>query len=298
VLANPKRQKNIIPSLAIAIIFAGHAFTPASAQKQASPTELVAMLRNAKIVSPLYPLRASVNEKEAIVTTQRNPKATDNDCKIDAVLMAKTLIQSFPGDVLRIKVLFSDYEKQTCSAVKISKGDVESYGSGSLKQEEFLQSIGIETFKENDNPFAIDGGHSVSTGVVPGFMQEQRLVLHSRIEALRTKGTNTKAFMDYFGQIEDLVKKGDEKQAQQMIESLSHSIDDQEKARQQANVFGLRQEVLQLQTSLQTKIAVYASTGKKLPFGMNELLQVQQLVVGGRFAEAKKMLQTLDQKLR
>jgi hypothetical protein len=129
-------------------------------------------------------------------------------------------------------------------------------------------------------------------------MQDKRLVLLSRIEALQQKGTNTKAFMEYFQQIEDLVKKGDEKASLRMINSLSGNLDDQEKMRQQANVFGLRQEVLQIQTSLQTKIGMYAATGKKLPFGMNELVQVQQLVIAGRFAEAKQMLQGLEKRLR
>lgn len=271
---------------------------PASAQKAATPTEMVAILRNAKIVNPLYPLRANLAEHEAMVTTQRNPKATDKDCKIDSVLIAKALIESFPGDVLRVKVLFSDYDKQTCSTVTVSKGDVESYGNGTIKQDEFLESLEIETFKENDSPFAPASGQSLSTGIAPGFMQDKRMVLLSRIEAMQQKGTNTKAYMEYFQQIEDNVKKGDEKQVATMITSLSGNLDEQEKMRQQANAMGLRQEVLQLQTSLQSKIALYAATGKKLPFGMNELVQVQQLAIAGRFSEAKKLLQTLQQKLR
>jgi hypothetical protein len=201
-------------------------------------------------------------------------------------------------EILRVKVLFSDYDKQTCSEIKISKGDVASYGSGTIKQDEFLESLEVQTFKENDSPFDVNAGKSLSVGAAPGFLQDKRLVLFSRIEALQQKGTNVKAFREYFQQIEDLVKKGDETQAATMINSLSSSLDDQEKARQQANVFGLRQEVLQLQTSLQSKIMVYAATGKKLPFGMPELAQVQQLVVAGRFAEAKNMLQTLEKKLK
>jgi hypothetical protein len=298
VLANQQKQRRAIGYFASAALLASCSFLQVLAQKQASPTEMVAILRNAKVVNPLYPLRANLNEHEAIVTTQRNPKATDNDCRIDAVLMAKTLIDSFPGDVLRVKVLFSDYDKQTTSQIKVSKGDVESYGSGTMKQGEFLESLEVATFKENDSPFTPEAGQSVSTGVAPGFMQDKRLVLLSRIEALQQKGTNTKAFMEYFQQIEDLVKKGDEKASLRMINSLSGNLDDQEKMRQQANVFGLRQEVLQIQTSLQTKIGMYAATGKKLPFGMNELVQVQQLVIAGRFAEAKQMLQGLEKRLR
>jgi hypothetical protein len=298
VLANPLSHKTIISYLIPTAIIACCTLLPASAQQTATPTEMVAILRNAKVVNPQYPLRANLNEHEAVVTTQRNPKATDKDCKIDAVIMAKTLVDTFPGEILRVKVLFSDYDKQTCSEIKISKGDVESYGSGTIKQDEFLDSLEVQTFKENDSPFDVNAGKSLSVGAAPGFLQDKRLVLFSRIEALEQKGTNVKAFREYFQQIEDLVKKGDETQAATMIDSLSSSLDDQEKARQQANVFGLRQEVLQLQTSLQSKIMVYASTGKKLPFGTPELAQVQQLVLAGRFAEAKNMLQSLEKKLK
>ncbi len=298
VLANlQKRNIALINCIALAVLALCPPL-PALAQKTATPTEMVAMLRNAKIVNPLYPLRANLTEHEAVVATQRNPKATDKDCKIDAVLIAKTLMDTFTGDVLRVKVLFSDYDKQTVSTIKVSKGDVESYGNGTMKQVEFLESLEIETSKENDSPFAPEAGQSVSTGVAPGYMQNKRLVLLSRIEAMNQKGTNTKGYMDYFKQIDDLVKKGDETQVASMITKLSSNLDDQEKMRQQANTMGLRQEVLQLQTSLQTKIGMYAATRKPLPFGMNELVQVQQLVIAGRFAEAKRMLQSLEQKLR
>lgn len=297
-LINSAKQKTgTIAGLALALTVSC-VLSPASAQQKATSTEMVAMLRNAKIVNPLYPLRASLAEHEAVITTQRNPKATDKDCKIDAVMIAKTLMDAFSGEVLRVKVLFSDYDKQSCSAVNVSKGDVSSYGNGIIKEDEFLDSLEIQTFKENDNPFANEAGQSVAVGVAPGFMQEKRLVLLSRIEGLRQKGTNTKAFMECFQQIEDQIKSGDEKQAAILINSLSRNLDEQEKARQQANVTALRQEVLQLQTGLQTKIGMYAAAGKKLPISMNDLLQVQQLVIAGRFAEAKAMLQGLDKKLR
>jgi hypothetical protein len=291
-------RKTVATKITMLAALVGICSLPCQAAQAPTPTELVAMLRNAKVVNPLYPLRANLAEHEAVITTQRNPKATDKDCKIDAVLMAKTLIEAFPGDVLRVKVLFSDYDKQICSAVKVSKGDVASYGNGSIKQDEFLESLEVQEYKENDNPMAPVAGQTVSLGVAPGFMQDKRLVLLGRIEALNQKGTNVKAFMDYFNQIEAEVKNGNETQVGSMITKLSANLDDQEKMRQQANSFGLRQEVLQLQTSLQTKIGVYAATGRKLPFGVPELTQVQQLTIAGRFAEAKKLLQSLEQRLR
>src|SRR5580658_9250262 len=72
-----------------------------------SPAEIVGVLRSAKIVKQDLPLRASYTSSDCIVTTQRNKAAADDDCKIDAILMARSLFESFPdAGILHVKVLF------------------------------------------------------------------------------------------------------------------------------------------------------------------------------------------------
>ncbi len=258
-----------------------------------TPVELVAILRNARVVSADYPLRASYNEREAIVTTKRNPLAKDNDCKIDAVMMAKALMDSFP-EILRIKVLFSDLEQQKYTSVNLSKGDIASFGAGKLGQKDFLDSLEISTFKENVSPFASRSDGAVSTGVAPGPLQDKRLLLLSRIESLKSKGTNVKAYLDYFQTVEDAARSGDEAQVQTLVGSLSGKLNDQEKMREQAYATGVRSEVLRFQTQLQR----FVVSGRKLPFDLGQVAKIQQLVVAGRNAEAKALMQTLEQKLR
>ncbi len=258
-----------------------------------TPVELVAILRNARVVAADYPLRASYNEREAVVTTKRNPQAKDNDCKIEAVMMTKALMDSFP-EILRVKVLFSDLEQQKYTSVNLSKGDIASFGAGKLAQKDFLDSLEISTFDENVSPFASRSDGAVSTGVAPGPMQDKRLLLLSRIESLRSKGTNVKAYLDYFQTVEDAARSGDEAKVQNLVGSLSGKLNDQEKMREQAYATGVRSEVLRFQTQLQR----YVVSGRKLPFDLGQVAKIQQLVVAGRNAEAKALMQTLEQKLR
>ena len=102
-----------------------------------------------------------------------------------------------------------------------------------------------------------------------------------------------KPYMDYFQTIEDAVATNDEEKVKTLCASLSDKLNDQEKMRQQANVVAVQSEVLRFQTSLQQ----YILTGKKLPFDMSQVQRVQQLVVAGRNAEAKALLQQLQAKM-
>jgi len=255
--------------------------------------EIVALLRNARVVAADYPLRANITGHEAIVTTKRNPAAKDKDCKIDAVMIAKTLMEAI-SELLRVKVLFSDYEQQQYTEVSLSKGDIASYGAGKLGQNDFLDSLAISTFKENVSPFAVRGGEGTSTGVSAGPLQDKRLLLLSRIESLRQKGTNVKTYLEYFQTIEDAARAGDENKVSTLISKLADNLHEQEKMREQAYSTGVQHEVLRFQTQLQR----YVVSGRKLPFDLAQVAKIQQLVVAGRNAEAKSLMESLEQRLR
>lgn len=273
-------------------IFLPTSWTLAAESANPLPTEMLAILRNAKVVDPQTALHASMNGHEAIITTKRNAQAKDKDCKIDAIMLGKALMDNYP-ELLRVKVLFSDYEEQKYTQVSLSKGDIVSYGSGKMNQDDFLNSLEMTTFKENVSPFAERGGESGSIGVVPGPMQDKRLLLLARIQSLKQKGTNVKLYLDFFQTVEDAAKAGDETKVQALVTNLSGKLNDQEKAREQANATGVQMEVLRFQTQLKN----YIASGRKLPFDMNQVVRVQQLVVAGRNSEAKALLQILQQKL-
>ncbi len=123
---------------------------------------------------------------------------------------------------------------------------------------------------------------------------DKRLLLLSRIESLKQKGTNVKAYMDCYQTIEDAVKNNDEDKVKALTKSLSDKLNDQEKMRQQAHALGLQSEVLRFQTQIQQ----YIISGKKLPFDLSQIQKVQQLVVAGRNAEAKNLMDSLERTMK
>ena len=260
-----------------------------------TPAEMVIVIRNAKIVTDDSPIRASIINQEAIITTKRNPKATDKDCKIEAIMIGKVLVDTYNKEILRVKILFSDYENQKYTSVSLSKGDLTAFGDGKLNQEDLLNSLQLTTYKEDVSPFAARGGETATTtGITPGPLLDKRLLLLSRIESLKQKGTNVKAYMDYFNTIEDAVKNSDEDKVKALTTSLSEKLNDQEKMRQQAHVASLQNEVLRFQTHIQKHII----SGKKLPFDLGQIQRVQQLVVAGKNAEAKALMDSLERTMK
>ncbi|MBA3995067.1 MAG: hypothetical protein C0469_16235 [Cyanobacteria bacterium DS2.3.42] len=215
--------------------------SPAAIAKDgpATSTELMAILKNAKIVDQSLLLRAALSDQEALVSAKRSSKDTDNDCKINAVMFAKTLMDTYPDQVLRVKVLLFDFEKSRYNQIVIRKGDVSAFRSGSLSKESLLGSIEITNVADPGmGSGSSASGTGGSAGVVAGPFQDKRLLLLSHIESLSQKGTNVKAFRSIFDQIEDLARQGNETALSQKIPYLFEKLEDQQKLVKQASQVG------------------------------------------------------------
>ncbi|MBU6453570.1 MAG: hypothetical protein KGS72_17455 [Cyanobacteria bacterium REEB67] len=107
--------------------------------------DITSAIEKAKIFDSSIRLNARINSDEIMVSTYKNPKAADQDCKIDAVLVAKTIMDLAPGEVPRVTVYF--YSASTLSSYKevsVTAGDVKAFASGSLSKDELLSSIKIK----------------------------------------------------------------------------------------------------------------------------------------------------------
>ncbi len=105
-------------------------------------SEAVDALEKAKILAPTIRMNARVAQDGIEVATYKNPKANFNDCKIEALLIAKTLMELAPGEVPRVVVYF--YNSTSLSSFKqvsVTVGDVKAFASGSLSKEELLKSL-------------------------------------------------------------------------------------------------------------------------------------------------------------
>lgn len=296
------RRTWLVPVFVAAIVGSTLA-EPTVSAANLTPAEIVGVLRSAKIVKQDLSLRASYTSGDCIVTTQRSKAAADDDCKIDAILMARSLFQSFPdAGILHVKVLFSNYEEHKYMEVSVSKSDVEAFASGKLSRAELLGTITAATYDEDVDPFAPASKQDESVAaasVVPGALVDKRLILLGRIDSLKKHGTNPEMFLDSFQNIEDMVKaQKDPSIIEAAVSKLNGDIDDQEKRREDANKANMRQQAAVFYSNVQAYTIKAMATNKKLPFTMNDVAKVQQLVTAGRYEEAATLMHQLNSKMR
>ena len=63
--------------------------------KKPTSSNLVDLIRQAKVVNPDYPVHAVVSGNYATVLTRRHPRAKEEDMKIDAVLITKSVLDAY-----------------------------------------------------------------------------------------------------------------------------------------------------------------------------------------------------------
>lgn len=222
-----KLHKNFV----LLATIAGLVSVPAHAAGHMSTSEMVLVLREAKVVSPATRLDVLKSDQDVTVITKRTPKMNDDDCKIKAVLMAKALMDAQPKQLAAVKVIYTVDGENGVSRVVVGAGDVHAFAGGTITEKQLLASLDLQ--KE-----AGDGSDNGKEAVVAGPQKEKRAVLQSRIEALKQGGTGVAPFQKMFNDIEDLTRAGKTKEASQLIGDLSAKLSSQESLRDQAKRVG------------------------------------------------------------
>jgi hypothetical protein len=199
--------------------------TCVAANAPLEPSKIIYLLRQTKVVKPDRSLNVAMSQRQAIVLTDRKEKETDNDVKIDAVLIAREIITGFPDDVSRVRVTFQKPGSNRASQIDVTAGDVKAYGSGAMDANSLLNSLDL-----NDVDYAATSTAGSGSGltVASGPLPDKRLLLLSRIEALKAKGTSVKPFMDLFANIETEAPKGSEEQIGKDVSYLADKLTEQE----------------------------------------------------------------------
>lgn len=122
-----------------------------SAQAAVTVNQIVKAVDQAKILANGTGVRAAINGSEVYISTYRNTRANDNDCKIEALLIAKTTIDLAPTDIGRVTVYFyNSVNRNKRKIVSVTAGDVKAFGSGQLGKEQLLASLTIKDDEVND----------------------------------------------------------------------------------------------------------------------------------------------------
>jgi hypothetical protein len=138
------RLISLISILAISSIWASIVFAQNETPQQ-NDDRLEKVIEGSKILTPGYPIRAVVRNDEGFVSTYRNPNASENDCKIDAVLITRKVIEAKkPVRLTKVQVDFYHPDELTKgSRVIVTDGDIKLYSQRKVNTPELLSLLAV-----------------------------------------------------------------------------------------------------------------------------------------------------------
>ncbi|MBP9091148.1 hypothetical protein KBI23_08970 [bacterium] len=140
----PSRRINSL-ALATLLSIGLSSYSNYSAQAAITVNQIVKAIDQAKILANGTGVNAAINGSEVYISAYRHTRANDNDCKIEALLLAKTTIDLAPNDIGRVTVYFHNkLNPKKRKAVSVTAGDVKAFGSGQLGKEQLLASLTIK----------------------------------------------------------------------------------------------------------------------------------------------------------
>lgn len=143
--------------VALSLSFLASSFLlPASAA--ITGADVVSAIDKSKILDASIRVNAQVTPGVVYVSTYKNPKANDKDCKIEAVLLAKTVME-LDATVPRVEIRF--YNQNALSKYKkisVSAGDVKAFASGTMSEEQLISSL-VLSEEETTDPGARLSSH-------------------------------------------------------------------------------------------------------------------------------------------
>jgi hypothetical protein len=213
------KKSFVFAALALSFAFGQSAFATDAAG-------LTDIIRNANILK--YDKSPKVTIIGAQITTSVDPmgpsgKTSDQDLKIDALLVAKALYDAAPQDLTSCKIIFSNGGKDAKYTI-ISRQKVSEYSSGSVNAQELLSSLALTAVVQENQP-----------EVVEGPFYERRILVWERIENLRKQGTGVKPFEHLYSELESSIKANDDQKAIfNKLTSLEEKLSGQETQMAQA----------------------------------------------------------------
>ena len=221
----PPLSGQLLLSIALAVTFAyqGAHVSCLAAEDTVTESELVTILRATKVVPSDSKLTASISGDEIVVSTSKKDGASDEACKIEAVLIAKTVFDSVKNDAQRAKVILFDFKSNNYSEIAVKRAEVKMFGSGQLTEKELLSSLEI---KNGDG----DSNDDDSLKLAPGPNQQGRVLLNVRLKKLEKQGSNISDLWPIFEKMEEAARSGDKAKTQELLQSLKPLVTARENA--------------------------------------------------------------------
>lgn len=129
-------------------------------QEPLTSAKVNSLLSSQEIYGEQYKVSSFINGSEVTIQTWTNPKSSDpdRDYKINSVLIAKTLLDAYPGQIKVVKVRYFDRQNQKrFSEYTVVPGVVKSFAAGIMSELDLLTTIPV-THASTDGSAGPDTG--------------------------------------------------------------------------------------------------------------------------------------------
>jgi len=215
---NPPRAAKV--GLAILAVFAQCLGTKAASEFTES--QLTALVRDPSLHISAKSARVLGTGPSVTVLADEEAKTADQNLKIDAMFLSKTLIEAAPGQISSVKIIFSQSGNEG-RFISIESKEIQDFGSGKLTPEKLMASLRFTAVAPEKAP-----------DVLQGPQYERRLLVWGRIDKLRSQGTGVGPYENIFHQIEGFAKANDIKQMDDKIGYIEAKLSEQEEQVKQA----------------------------------------------------------------
>jgi len=128
------------------IFFGGNILVPALAQGPAvnfDTEKFVAAIRKSKVLSASQPIIVKRFQDAAVVTTLLNSKARADDCKIDAMLVSKA-VMDVDKTIREVRYrLKTNMDSNAFYLISVKESDVKAYGASAIDKESLLAGLKV-----------------------------------------------------------------------------------------------------------------------------------------------------------
>lgn len=204
---------------------------PVRSQTPADNEQHIRQLIQASDIVPLdYRQHINIVQKgsRVLISVFKAPDAQPTDCKIDAILMAKRVLDASPRTTL-VEVYFYDLSAQDkVLQVDVPTAAVIDYAVGKMSKLDILHAAKLTTKPANSLASSY-GGQSYKEiiqklGVLEGPAQDLRASVLVRIDELTSRGIDTSNLKRQYLHIEDLTRRGQLIAMRHELKSLQDDI--------------------------------------------------------------------------
>jgi hypothetical protein len=150
------------------------------------------------------------NGSHCNVVTYRNPRATENDIKIDSILVAKAIRDVYPA-IESVTVQFYEASNlRKYQFIEVHAGDVTAFGQGGLSKDQLLRSLPVHVSAAGGGSRASAINRQVVDNyqVAPGFNKSGRTRMLADLQDIQAKGGDLSELWPRFMAIEKVIREG------------------------------------------------------------------------------------------